>query len=218
MAAAMSGKEVITFQVGNYSNFVGAHYWNLQETLLEDRNSRENNHNELNPDILYRNGLDFRTGHSTHRPRVIALDLKENVRNFAKANDLQDEKAEDAIIWEGAIEKYDRSNETATTDMSAQKCSTPGRINGRADITKPYSENKMMSWSDFALSHFHDKSVQSIENLHINDGRGDFDNFGSGEALFRSPKFCDDFEDRLHFFAEECDRLQGFQVGLEAII
>ncbi|XP_028415286.1 protein misato homolog 1-like [Dendronephthya gigantea] len=39
-----------------------------------------------------------------------------------------------------------------------------------------------------------------------------FDHFGCGEMLFKSGKFYNEFEDRLHFFSEECDRLQGFQV------
>jgi hypothetical protein len=24
------GREVLTFQFGNYSNYIGAHYWNIQ--------------------------------------------------------------------------------------------------------------------------------------------------------------------------------------------
>ena len=216
MAAATSGKEVITFQVGNYSNFVGAHYWNLQEALLEDGNSRTNTHSELNHDILFRNGLDFQTGHSTQRPRVIALDLKENIRNFALTDNLPDKNAGDDIVWEGATEKYDRStknNKKTNIDIQSDKNSTFTPSSDCSDIAKLCNKDTMTTWSDFALSHFHDKSVKSIESLH-KDGRGGFDNFGSGEALFRSPKFCDDFEDRLHFFAEECDRLQGFQVGM----
>ena len=215
--ASCSGatKEIITFQVGNYSNFVGAHYWNLQEALLKDGSVENKTNNELNHDILFRKGLNFQTGQSTCRPRVIAFDLKENIRNFVLTDNSLADNVEKTIIWEGTVEKYDRGVENPSkteTNKQIQENATSTVINCGSDTTSPYNEDTISSWTDFALSQFHDKSLQSIESLH-NKACGSFDNFGSGEALFRSPKFRDDFEDRLHFFAEECDRLQGFQVS-----
>ncbi|NXN99320.1 MSTO1 protein, partial [Rhinopomastus cyanomelas] len=36
--------------------------------------------------------------------------------------------------------------------------------------------------------------------------------FGQGESLLRDPGCAEELEDRLRFYAEECDFLQGFQV------
>ena len=211
MAAFSRAKEIITFQVGNYSNFVGAHYWNFQEALLDDENIDSNTNNGLNHDILFRNGLNIETGKTVKRPRVIALDLKENMNNFALTDAALVDDLEAAIVWDGAVEKYDRSSENSEeTGKSAPK--STNAINDCPETKKSHNDKKISRWSDFTLSHFHDKSLQSIESLH-SDSCSSFDHFGSGELLFKSSKFYDDLEDRLHYFVEECDRLQGFQVG-----
>ena len=201
MAAFSRAGEIITFQVGNYSNFVGAHYWNLQETLLKDGTTGDNTINELNHDILFRKGVNFQTGQGSCRPRVIAFDLKENVRNFALTDESLTDDEEETLMWEGTVEKYDRSLE------KPEKIETNGPT--QCLSTK---EDVISTWPHFTLSQFHDKSLQTIENIH-NEASESFDNFGRGELLFQSPKFQHNFEDRLHFFAEECDGLQGFQVG-----
>ncbi|NXA56997.1 MSTO1 protein, partial [Nothocercus julius] len=36
--------------------------------------------------------------------------------------------------------------------------------------------------------------------------------FGQGEGLMQDPACLEELDDRLHFFVEECDYLQGFQV------
>ncbi|NWX16339.1 MSTO1 protein, partial [Aegotheles bennettii] len=36
--------------------------------------------------------------------------------------------------------------------------------------------------------------------------------FGQGERLLQDPDCVEELEDRLHFYVEECDYLQGFQV------
>jgi hypothetical protein len=200
MAAACGGGEMITFQVGNYSNFVGAHYWNLQEGLLRDGTIEHDTNNELNHDILFRKSVNFQTGQHSCRPRLIAFDLKENVRNFAITDESLTDDGEETLMWEGTVEKYDRSLDNVK--KSEANVQTPNA---------PKSEDTFSSWCAFTSSQFHDKSLQTIESFH-NDACGSFDNFGSGKTLFESPKFRDDFEDRVHFFAEECDRLQGFQV------
>ena len=201
MAASLGAGEIITFQVGNYSNFVGAHFWNLQETLLKDVATGNNSSNELNHDILFRKGVNFQTGQSSCRPRVIAFDLKENVGSFALTDELLTDDGEETLMWEGTVEKYDRSLE------KPQKNEANGPTYCRSA-----NEDVISTWSDFTLSQFHDKSLQTIENIH-HEASGSFDNFGRGEMLIQSPKFRDSFEDKLHFFAEECDRLQGFQVS-----
>ena len=33
-ASAMSAREVITFQCGHYSNFIGTHWWNIQVSVI----------------------------------------------------------------------------------------------------------------------------------------------------------------------------------------
>ncbi|NXU68990.1 MSTO1 protein, partial [Horornis vulcanius] len=67
-------------------------------------------------------------------------------------------------------------------------------------------------WSDYLNVHLHPKSVHVIRQ-YLHDGDcGCLEAFGQGESLLQDPACVEELEDRLHFFVEECDYLQGFQV------
>ncbi|XP_010135594.1 PREDICTED: protein misato homolog 1, partial [Buceros rhinoceros silvestris] len=67
-------------------------------------------------------------------------------------------------------------------------------------------------WSDYLNVHLHPKSVYVIRQ-YMHDGEcGCLEAFGQGENLLQDPGCLEELEDRLHFYAEECDNLQGFQV------
>nr|CAG5865248.1 unnamed protein product [Menidia menidia] len=74
-AATMSSvcREIITLQLGHYSNFVGTHWWNLQDASLSyDPDSPPA---EIQSDAVFREG-QTPAGHVTYTPRLIAMDLK----------------------------------------------------------------------------------------------------------------------------------------------
>ncbi|NWT90940.1 MSTO1 protein, partial [Lanius ludovicianus] len=67
-------------------------------------------------------------------------------------------------------------------------------------------------WSDYLNVHLHPKSVYVIRQ-YLHDGDcGCLEAFGQGESLLQDPACIEELEDRLHFYVEECDHLQGFQV------
>lgn len=41
---------------------------------------------------------------------------------------------------------------------------------------------------------------------------GRLEAFGQGESILKEPRYLEELEDRLHFYLEECDYLQGFQI------
>lgn len=49
----MGGKEILTLQFGHFSNYVGTHWWNIQEQSFEYNSLAS----EVNHEILYREGL-----------------------------------------------------------------------------------------------------------------------------------------------------------------
>ncbi|PWA14850.1 hypothetical protein CCH79_00020312, partial [Gambusia affinis] len=66
-------REVITLQLGHYSNFVGTHWWNLQDaSLCYDPGSAPP---EVQSDSVFREG-QTPGGSVTYTPRLIAMDLK----------------------------------------------------------------------------------------------------------------------------------------------
>lgn len=70
----------------------------------------------------------------------------------------------------------------------------------------------MRLWSDYLRVQLHPKSLHVIRQ-YLHDGDcGCLEAFGQGESLLQDPACLEELEDRLHFFVEECDYLQGFQV------
>lgn len=53
----MTGHEILTLQLGHYSNFVGAHLWNLQEFSFDYNSERPS---EINHDVLFREGVTYK--------------------------------------------------------------------------------------------------------------------------------------------------------------
>lgn len=50
----MGTREILSLQFGHYSNFIGTHWWNIQETSF---NYNASSQSEINHDILFREGL-----------------------------------------------------------------------------------------------------------------------------------------------------------------
>ncbi|NXF99845.1 MSTO1 protein, partial [Sakesphorus luctuosus] len=67
-------------------------------------------------------------------------------------------------------------------------------------------------WSDYLNVPLHPKSLYVIRQ-YLHDGDcGCLEAFAQGESLLQDPTCLEELEDRLHFYVEECDYLQGFQV------
>ncbi|XP_032319986.1 protein misato homolog 1 isoform X2 [Camelus ferus] len=68
------------------------------------------------------------------------------------------------------------------------------------------------------------RCVEQVEGIDVGEpckswigfthGReaGRLEAFGQGESILKEPKYLEELEDRLHFYVEECDYLQGFQI------
>ena len=73
----------------------------------------------------------------------------------------------------------------------------------------------MSVWSDFLGSSFHPKSVHVVQEYCHQDELSPFDLFNSSKEVFASYESTCEWEDRIHYFTEECDYLQGFHVLLD---
>lgn len=82
-----SSNEIVTLQIGNYSNHVASHFWNLQESLFVYKLDNKNNTQlpDINHDFLFREGLNSQNS-LTFTPRAVLIDLKENVNVFRSVN------------------------------------------------------------------------------------------------------------------------------------
>lgn len=233
----MSGlcREVITLQLGHYSNFVGTHWWNLQDASLSyDPDAPLG---EIQSDVVFREG-QTPGGHVTYTPRLIAMDVKGSLRTLRQEGSLYDSgKDTSAVTWDGNLmmhkesppqknsfledlEKLDKGEILAEADFSNSQlpCSAAGpvsvdTVNSQLSrLQKGYRlEGSVKVWSDFLRIHLHPRTISVIHQYNHDGEAHRLEAFGQGEALLQA-SVLEDLEDRLHFFVEECDYLQGFQV------
>ncbi|KAJ3041671.1 Protein misato 1 [Rhizophlyctis rosea] len=72
-------------------------------------------------------------------------------------------------------------------------------------------------WSDFNKLYYHPKTMVEIRQYTHADEENQFALFTQGQDLFADADFREDFEEeRLRYFVEECDSLQGFNLIADA--
>ena len=193
----MSSQEVLTLQFGTYSNFVGTHYWNIQQKRLNESN---------NESLTTEDGKIFRENISNkkhiHVPRMICFDVKKSLKALNEdgtfhTEDVSEEINEDGpvVYAQDAIEK----NEFITQMMSSKPSTSKQKTN---------LDDKVTTWTDYLMCRLDENSIQLMKN-NYNDGK-DFNYFGLGEKEFDCLR--DDIEDKLHYWIEECNNMEGFQV------
>ncbi|NWX92926.1 MSTO1 protein, partial [Nothoprocta ornata] len=67
-------------------------------------------------------------------------------------------------------------------------------------------------WSEYLREPLHPRSVLLLRHFNHDGAAGRLRAFGQGERLLQDTACLEELDDRLHFFVEECDYLQGFQV------
>ncbi|XP_043936097.1 protein misato homolog 1 [Protopterus annectens] len=226
-------REVVTLQFGNYANFVGTHWWNLQDASLSYE-SKQQQCCEIDSGVLFREGQNL-SGHPTYTPRLILMDLKGSLTSLKQEGLLySDGKHNSSLTWEGNVAVHreepavkssflkgpETLDEQLTADHSSKTLSDckgipkTGVVSQAFDASKKSLglENSVQLWSDYLQVHLHPRTISVIHDYSHDEQSSQFAAFGQGEGLFNCPRFQDDLEDRLHFFVEECDYLQGFQV------
>ncbi|KAM3656958.1 protein misato homolog 1 [Ammospiza maritima maritima] len=201
--------EAVTLQLGHYSGCVGAHWWGLQAAALRSPDE----HNELRAAALLRFGRGP-GGTESPEPRLVALELKGGVGALRADG----EGTEPLVSWDGAVADY-RERGRAPGDSGSRRGDAAGDAKGNPGAAGPGSSPagsqdtpSTRLWSDYLSVNLHPKSLYVIRQ-YLHDGDcGCLEGFGQGESLLQDPACVEELEDRLHFFVEECDYLQGFQV------
>lgn len=242
--ATMSGltREIVTLQVGHYANFVGTHWWNIQNaSFIYDPSTKPAESKEINSDVLFREGQNL-MGDVTYTPRLIAFDLKGSLNTLKQSGTLYDiQDHEEDLMWNHDItmhksdlpEKNEFLQDLDKNDVRAaeQNSAEVNMAVDEAEEDAPSMEESGQSsqlppadassklynlddtvkvWSDFLHPHMHPLSVHIIDAYQHNSEVEKFDMFGFGAQVYANHRDMSTIEDRLHFFAEECDNLQGF--------
>ncbi|CAB3388170.1 Hypothetical predicted protein [Cloeon dipterum] len=209
-----AGKEVISLQFGHFSNFVGTHWWNIQESGFDYSSTAPS---EINHDILFREG-ETRLGQTTFTPRLLLVDLKGSLGSLPEHGGLYeaDHEEQPEPVWVNQVdvqrrEKF-KNNEFLADLANEEKTGQP------LPVDKQYKLDDYVDvWSDFHRTRYHPRSINIIKEYERGSETSAFDAFPQGTALWKTDFFEDNFVDSIRRYAEECDNLQGFQVIADAI-
>ncbi|XP_028566875.2 protein misato homolog 1 isoform X2 [Podarcis muralis] len=228
----MSGaREVVTLQLGHYAGSVGAHWWGLQEASFCLDPATAQSDEGICHDVLFRAGRTLQ-GRETYTPRLILMDLKGSLSSLKQEGCLYaDAKTSTPLTWKGNLTTHqedpspanpflpdlNRLEDNRRPNGSFAPRTLPGGrppLRERQDETSkmPCSESRTCFWSDFLRTHLHPRSIVTIYQYNHDGDSSRLETFGQGEKLLQEGTYLEELEDRLHFYVEECDYLQGFQV------
>nr|BAE39645.1 unnamed protein product [Mus musculus] len=215
---AGGAREVLTLQLGHFAGFVGAHWWNQQDAALGRMAEDEESPGELCPDVLYRTGRTLH-GQETYTPRLILMDLKGSLNTLKEEGNLyRDRQLEAAVAWQGKLSTHRDDAQPKNPNLQGLLSAEGVRSSDgawRAKLIQNIQngkENSIKVWSDFLRVHLHPRSICVIHKYHHDGETGRLEAFGQGESVLKEPRYLEELEDRLHFYVEECDYLQGFQL------
>lgn len=226
-------REVVSLVCGPFSSFVGAHMWNFQDELL-GLNATTTEVPYVDPNVLFRFGEH--RGQSTCNPRALVLDMQGSLGGLSLRSGMEAESEaissiaaqwganavevhrQPAVAQSSFVEQLQRESEAAA-DMGADEDDEAFAALEEAARELDADEAGPRFWTDFCKATLHPNSVVQL-SAPWSQGGGDGVarplGWGEGQKLLEAAEPADDVADRLRRFAEECDRLQGLQVLVDA--
>ncbi|ESO92553.1 hypothetical protein LOTGIDRAFT_120630 [Lottia gigantea] len=211
----MAGREIVTLQIGHYSNFVGSHWWNIQEGSFNYDINHVKDGVSLNHDVLFREGQTTK-GAVTFTPRLVCIDLKGSLNTLSKDGGLYGDDNEEEVKWCEDVTLHEAGTgykNEYLTDLEQEESVliSDKEENNVCSGQKYYNLDKDVTvWSDYLKTYLHPKTLHIINDYMLGDTERPFNVFGMGEEIFSKPETFEDVEDRIRFFVEDCDLLQGF--------
>ncbi|KAJ2040027.1 mtDNA inheritance, partitioning of the mitochondrial organelle [Coemansia sp. RSA 922] len=204
-------KEIITLQFGENANYVGTHYWNMQQQQFTEDNGGDSNVH-LSMDVFYSED-DQGVGQRGRRytPRVLVFDKVGNFGSLGQSHhakekgDADDIEAEiEAAQWDGATEVHRQMPYTSSAVLGT----------GCNEV----SESRVRYWSDFNEVEFNTvQSLNSVSGVEFGNSLGEMNTFQEGGDVFAGENGRDEMlEGKFRGLAEACDQMQGFQVMADA--
>ncbi|KAF3333896.1 protein misato 1 [Carex littledalei] len=206
-------KEIVTIQVGDFANYIGSHFWNFQDELLglaEDDGADpifKNNHMDM--DVLYRTGQTHQ-GTYTYCPRLISIGSQGSLGTLSSSGSLYgDSSCSDILAWKGGVTKSEEKRHEK--NLFLKSLSEEGEEDSHIEDKDRVEclERDVKFWSDFSKVQFHHKSLYELKGTWTDFQN--FENFGVGKEVLSGGLHMEELNDRLRFFVEECDHVQGIQ-------
>eukprot|EP01134_Creolimax_fragrantissima_P004070 CFRG4070T1 len=120
-------------------------------------------------------------------PRVITFDKKGAAFNTRPMQPANIAKAVNKVDWNGGVSVHSQQQ--------------------RGSENVDYED-----WGSCLLPQLDQRSRVELPGIFHNDDERPFNVFTNGNEMLHNAQFIDTLENNLHFFLEECDHLQGYQV------
>ncbi|KAJ2664016.1 mtDNA inheritance, partitioning of the mitochondrial organelle [Coemansia sp. RSA 1200] len=200
-------REIITLQFGEHANYVGMHFWNMAQRQAEK--ARESSGSGGGGDTDSEHVL---FSERRRQPRALVFDRASAFGSLGRA-DMQstgdDARDQEQALWGGASEVYRQQQQQQPAPHSSSN-----------DNTVDQSGGGVQAWPDFRQSvGFGNRSLEVVSGVEFGNSLGEMTTFDEGWQVFsgtdaRRGDVLDDGGFRM--YAEECDRLQGFQAFTDA--
>ncbi|CAD6269553.1 unnamed protein product [Miscanthus lutarioriparius] len=219
-------REVVTVQVGGFANFVGSHFWNFQDELLglaDDPGADPVfSTAALDMDVLYRAG-ETQQGVATYCPRLVSVGSRGSLGSLSSSGTLGSSSAAadqpNIFTWSGNVTKsvakpHERNLFLQSLSEEEQNpSSSNGRNNARENIEDKdlieSLENGVNFWTDYSKVQYHPQSLCELYGSWTDFDK--FDNYGTAKEVVSEWSQMEEMNERLRFFVEECDHIQGIQ-------
>ncbi|XP_010531227.1 PREDICTED: protein misato homolog 1 isoform X2 [Tarenaya hassleriana] len=217
-------REIVTVQVGGFANFVGSHFWNFQDELLGLADDPESDpifkNQRLNMDVLYRAG-ETQMGVATYTPRVVSVNFQGSLGSMSSSGTIYSEKISarsNISTWFGNVTTHASEPRKKNLFLESLYEEEQDKVRGRENDNMSESQDKdivecldkgVEYWTDFSKVHYHPQSLYELSGLWMDSQ--DFNNYGIGRDIFSEGSRGEELSERLRFFVEECDHIQGIQ-------
>lgn len=227
-------REVVTVQLGNLANYVGAHYWNIEDELsvfADDETSRAAAGLEIDPHVSF-----MRLASGRYVPRAVMVDFQGTLGSMSEQGTMHVEPVQAAAgsaAWDGRVQRVEQEREEKNEFLreleeedlrlgakrggaGEEAAASSAEQRGRGQRAKPPSlDRRVRFWTDFLKTHLSERNIALMPGCHHEVTQ--FDQFGHGRQLWKSSAAVRDaVEDRVRRMAEASDALQGFQLLFES--
>nr|XP_019701993.1 protein misato homolog 1 [Elaeis guineensis] len=224
-------REIVTIQVGNFANYIGSHFWNFQDELLglveEPHGDPVFKNSSLDMDVLYRAG-ETQQGLLTYSPRLISVGFPGSLGSRSLSGSLFDNispyDTTDIVTWTGNVSRCvaephkknlflqslaeeDQQNSALYANDPDKEKSSQKQIQDKDRVE--CLESGVKFWTDFSKVHYHPRSLYELDGSWTDVQK--FDNYGIGKDVLSAGLQIEEMSERLRFFVEECDHIQGIQ-------
>ncbi|EGD73510.1 hypothetical protein PTSG_05214 [Salpingoeca rosetta] len=218
---AGGGGEVITLQFGNYANHVGAHFWNLQDAMIDYTGQEPESEDPISHDVLFRCG-ETPSGAPTYTPRLLLYDLRDSTSALSQEGVLYGDASQQAQVASWDPERVERLmqplDEPSPYHQHLEQLQTQqAGDRGHSKSEFVVETEHVRSWSDYLRPLLHPRTVNLVPTHCHEDPAVAFDAFWLARPLLQpTAQFMETFEDRVRAYMEECDTPYGFQIVADA--